>query len=160
MTSVAVVIAAHQDEPALAATIDSLARDLIATGGGRVVVCVNGRAPAGSVAWKQMQDAAARAEVPVAGVLENRASKPAAWNVLRGVEADVLVFADADIEVRAGSITALLRALDDPAVVIAAAGQSPRDDEPLTRAAVRGRGAAPAALGWRGRHALRGRSPC
>lgn len=139
---VVVAVAAHRDEPAVAHTVLVLSDDASALQDVRVVVCVNGPAPRESPAAIQL------AEVPGVDVrFLDRASKPAAWNLLRAEPADVTVFCDADVEVVPGSLPALVSALAaSPAAVVATAAQSPRPPSSLTGQVA----ATPFKLGWGG----------
>lgn len=122
---IVVAIPCHETEPAVAATVRSLAgsaRGLIAAGHDvRIVVCVNGADPARSPAAAALRDLDAGVALSVVELGEP--SKPAAWTRLRAEPADITVFADADIEVEPGALPALVAALADPSVRAAAGGQ-------------------------------------
>ena len=117
----------HRDEPAVARTLADLSDNLAQFDGARIVVCVNGPGARTSPA------ATAVAEVPGVEVrFVDKASKPAAWNLLRSESADVTVFSDADVRIEAGSVAALVDALEEhPDAVLASASQRPEPAESL-----------------------------
>lgn len=127
---VVVGVLCHEAEPAVAATVGALARagrPLVEAGhAARVVVCVNGSAPERSPAARALAALGDHVDgVPLAVLTLPVASKPAAWTRLRAEPADVTVFADADIDVGADALIALVDAVtgDEP-TVLAAAGQT------------------------------------
>lgn len=139
---VVVAVACHEDEPAVGRTVAELGGDLASLPEARVVVCVNGLSPRTSTAAVQL------AEIPGVELrFLERASKAAAWNVLRREPADVTVFSDADISIAPGSVPALVTALSEsPAARLAAAAQTPQVPESFA-----GRAAAtPFRLSWSG----------
>ena len=129
---VVAAVACHRDEPAVGRTVADLSDQLSSLDRARLVVCVNGPAASASPAATQL------AEVPGVEVrFLERASKAAAWNLLRSEPADVTVFCDADVRIAPGSVGALVDALGEtPAAVLAAARQEPLDaDSPAARVA-------------------------
>ena len=139
---VVAAVACHRDEPAVGRTVADLSDQLSALDRARLVVCVNGPGASTSPAAAQL------AEIPGAELrFLERASKPAAWNLLRSEPADVTVFCDADVRIETGSVGALVDALgESPAAVLAAAGQRPLPaDSPASRVA-----AVPFKLAWGG----------
>ncbi|HZN14715.1 MAG TPA: glycosyltransferase family 2 protein [Acidimicrobiales bacterium] len=121
--TVIVAIPCHEDEPVVDATVRSVMADAPGT---RVVVCINGRDPANSVAQRALRGLA------IDVIHLDVASKPAAWTRLRQEDAAIIVFIDADVTLEGGSIAALVDALSDEQAVIAAAGQ--RHDPPTSLA--------------------------
>ena len=139
---VVAAVACHRDEPAVGRTVADLSDQLAPLDRARLVVCVNGPGAASSPAATQL------AEIPGAEIrLLERASKAAAWNLLRGEPADVTVFCDADVRIEPGSVGALVDALGEhPAAVLAAARQQPMQaDSTAARVA-----AVPFRLPWGG----------
>ena len=124
---VVAVVPCHRDEPAVARTLADLSDNLAQLDGARIVVCINGRNAKSSPA------ATAVAEVPGVEVrFVERASKPAAWNLLRNEAADVTVFSDADVRIQPRSVAALVDALEEhPDAVLASASQRPESAESL-----------------------------
>ena len=118
---VVAAVPCHRDEPAVARTLADLSDSLAQLDGARLVVCINGPGAKTSPA------ATAVAEVPGAEVrFIDKASKPAAWNLLRSEPADVTVFSDADVRIEPGSVPALVDALEEhPDAVLASAAQRP-----------------------------------
>lgn len=113
MTTVVGVVPCYERDAGVSLTVASLREQME-----RVVVCVNGESPADSPAAREL--AGSGAEV----VLLTPGSKPKAWARLRQVEADILVFCDADAIVEPGAVAAMVRALeDDPDLAVAAAEQ-------------------------------------
>ena len=139
---VVVAVPCHEEEPGVGRTVTELSDELRSVGDGRIVVCVNGRAPRTSVAATQL------AEVPGVQIrFLDRASKAAAWNVLRGEPADVTVFSDADVSIAPGSVSALVEAIGrSESALLAAGAQAPQaPDSFAARAAT-----TPFRLGWGG----------
>ncbi len=124
MSSVVIAVPCHRDEPAIGATVRALAGDASGMADTRIIVCVNGRDAEESPAARQLR-AITDLAVPLEVIHLERASKPAAWNALRDVPADITVFADADIGVEPGSIPALVGAIEHGDTDLAAAAQRP-----------------------------------
>ena len=112
---VVLAVPCHEDEPSVEATVRSLAASAagVRRGGDdiRLVVCVNGRDPSNSRARRALRglDVGIPMEVTELAV----PSKTAAWNRLRAEDADIIVFADADISVEPVAVPALVDALRD-----------------------------------------------
>jgi hypothetical protein len=143
MTKVVIAVAAHESEPAVDATVTSLRRAAERVDADiEIAICINGDDPSRSPAARSVERLDQRPTV----VLLDRPSKPAAWDELRKLPADVTVFADADVIIDEGSIAALVAALAAPDADVAAAVE-----RPLAADTVAGRIAAlPHRLEWSG----------
>jgi hypothetical protein len=131
--AVTVAVLCRSDEPALTRTLDSLGRaaQRLAEGGRAVcfAICVNG---------SDGQSALAAARGFAVGqprwathlVVEAKADKARAWNLLRGsCTTPLLVFCDADVDVEETALVALIAALEaQPEKLLASARQVPALD--------------------------------
>lgn len=128
MSRVVIAIPCHRDEPGVVTTARALAADAEQFPACRVAVCVNGPGAATAPAATSLGALGDSVEsIPLEVVTDDRASKPIAWNLLRSLagDADVVVFADADVLIDRGSVPALVDAIERGAH-LAAASQRPR----------------------------------
>ena len=125
---VVAAVPCHRDEPGVSRTLADLSDNLGAFEAARIVVCVNGAGAKSSPA------ATAVAEVPGVEVrFLERASKAAAWNLLRQEPADVTIFSDADVRIVPGSVASLVETLEEhPDAVLATARQRPTPADSLS----------------------------
>lgn len=113
MTSVVGVVPCYEMDAGVRHAVASLLTEVE-----RVVVCVNGADPEHSPAALDLVGSGAEVVFLTPG------SKAKAWACLRQVEADILVFCDADVIIEPGSVTKLVDALGaDPELAVAAADE-------------------------------------
>lgn len=129
--AVTVAVLCRADEPALARTLHTLeaAADPLARDGREVgfAICVNGPAGSGAALAAANAMAARRAPGTVRVLVDARADKARAWNLVRAACATPLIaFCDADVEVAPDALAKLAAALDAaPDVQLASARQVP-----------------------------------
>ena len=119
-----IAVACHESEPAVDSTVRSLrtAASAVPAADVEIAVCINGDDPSHSPAMRSVENL----DPPPTVQLLDHPSKPAAWDALRKLPADITVFADADVEIDEGSVAALTNALAKPGVDLAAAVERPR----------------------------------
>jgi hypothetical protein len=131
--AITVAVLSRADEPALDRTLDGLARaaePLRAQGRTvRFAICVNGPTASAASAARAAADAFAsrHAAGAVCVLLDGRADKARAWNLVRGAcTTPLLAFCDADVDVAPDALTALVAQLEsDQGVQLASARQVP-----------------------------------
>ena len=130
LEALTVAVLCRADEPALGRTLASLTAAAGALGSAgrdvRYAICVNG--PGGGAALAAARELAARRGSDRVQVLvEGRADKARAWNLVRAsCTTPLLAFCDADVEVAPGALLALIEALErEPQVALASARQVP-----------------------------------
>jgi len=129
-SALTVAVLCRADEPALGRTLTTLeaaARPLGEAGREvRWTICVNGSA--GGAALAQAEAFAARLGADrVRLLVDGQADKARAWNLVRAAcDTPLIAFCDADVEVAAGALAALLDTLDrEPRVALVSARQVP-----------------------------------
>jgi hypothetical protein len=128
---VTIAVLCRADEPALERTLRSLedaAAGLAAEGRAvEFAICVNGAHGSGAALAAAHALVARRAPGTVRVVVEARADKARAWNLIRATTTTPLIaFCDADVEVAPDALTRLVATLDaSPDVLLASARQVP-----------------------------------
>jgi hypothetical protein len=129
--AVTVAVLCRADEPALARTLHTLeaAADRLARDGHEVgfAICVNGPAGSGSALAAANAMAARHAPGAARVLVDARADKARAWNLVRATcTTPLIAFCDADVEVAPDALARLAATLEAaPAVQLASARQVP-----------------------------------